>query len=120
MSAADKKPKTARPPLATLGDCLAETASFVPSGYTKFTGCTESFWRDIPADKPDEHWFIAEAETACISPAPVTIYVSANTPASTAREILKQVSSWLKEHGDELPGLTPREPVAAIDGDILF
>jgi len=33
---------------------------------------------------------------------------------------LKQVSSWLKEHGDELPGLTPREPVAAIDGDILF
>ena len=61
-----------------------------------------------------------EAATACLDPAPVTIFISSGTPAATAREILKQVSKWLKEHGDELPGLTPREPVPAIDDDILF
>ena len=111
---------TARPPLATLGDCLAETASFVPSGYTKFTGCTESFWRDIPAGKPDSPWFVMEAVTACFEPAPVTIFISAGTPAATAREILKQAARWLKEHGDELPDLTPREPESASDDDFLF
>ena len=110
----------ARPPLATLGDCLAETASFVPSGYTKFTGCTESFWRDIPTGKPDSPWFVMEAVTACFDPAPVTIFISAGTPAATAREILKQAARWLKEHGDELPDLTPREPESASDDDILF
>ena len=110
----------ARPPLETLGDCLAETASFVPSGYTRITGCTESFWRDIPADKPDSPWFVAEAVTACLDPAPVTIFISAGTPAATAREILKQAARWLKEHGDELPDLTPREPESASDDDILF
>jgi len=110
----------ARPPLATLGDCLAETASYLPQGFTKITGCTESFWRDIPADRPDAPWLVMEAATACLEPAPVTIFISAGTPAATAREILKQVSKWLKEHGDELPGLTPREPESASDDDILF
>jgi len=111
---------TARPPLATLGACLADTASFVPSGYTRITGCTESFWRDIPTDKPGSPWFVAEAATACLDPAPVTIFISAGTPAATAREILKQAARWLKEHGDELPDLTPREPESASDDDILF
>ena len=110
----------ARPPLATLGDCLAETASYLPQGFTKITGCTESFWRDIPADRPDAPWLVMEAATACLEPAPVTIFISAGTPAATAREILKQVSKWLKEHGDQLPGLTPREPEpTACDNDSI-
>jgi len=111
---APQKPKTPRPLLGSLGDCLAETAAHVPQGYTRFTGCTDSFWRDIPADKPDTPWFVAEATTACLEPAPVTIYISAGTPAATAREILKQVAKWLKVHGDELPGLTPIEPQPAV------
>ncbi len=104
-----------RPLLGSLGDCLAETAAHVPQGYTRVTGCTESFWRDIPADKPDTPWFVMEAATACLPPAPVTIYISAGTPAATAREILKQVAKWLKVHGDELPGLTPRPAHDDID-----
>jgi len=111
---APQKPKTPRPPLGSLGDCLAETAAYLPRGFTKITGCTKSFWRDIPADKPDTPWFVAEATTACLEPAPVTIYISAGTPAATAREILKQVAKWLKVHGDELPGLTPIEPQPAV------
>lgn len=107
---ATDKPKTPRPPLGSLGDCLAETASYLPQAFTKITGCTKSFWRDIPADKPDAPWFVMEAATACLEPAPVTIYISAGTPAATARDILKQAAKWLKEHGDELPSLTPREP----------
>ncbi len=107
-----------RPPLGSLGDCLAETAAHQPHGYTKITGCTESFWRDIPADKPDAPWCVMEAATACLEPAPVTIFISAGTPAATARAILKQAAKWLKEHGDELPSLTPREPEpTACDAD---
>lgn len=104
------KPKYPRPALASLGDCLADTASFVPHGFTKITGCTESFWRDIPADNPDTPWFVMEAVTACLEPAPVHIFITAGTPAATAREILKQAAKWLKEHGDDLPNLTPRKP----------
>ena len=112
---APPKPKTSRPPLGSLGDCLAETAAHQPYGFTKITGCTESFWRDIPAPIPDAPWFVIEAATACLEPAPVAIYISAGTPAATACEILKQAAKWLKEHGDELPSLTPLEPVPAAD-----
>jgi len=97
-----------RRPLGTLGDCLAETASRQPYGYARFTGCTESFWRDIPADNPDKPWFVLEGVTACLDPAPVTIFISNGTTAAPAREILEQVAKWLKEHGDELHELTPR------------
>ncbi len=107
-----------RPPLGSLGDCLQEAASCQPLGYTRITGCTEAFWRDIPADRPDEPWFVMEAVTAAIAPAPVTIHIMAGTPAGTAREILKQVAKWLKLHASELEGLTPREPEpAAFDAD---
>lgn len=99
-----------RPALGTLGDCLQEVASFQPLGYTRIIGCTESFWRDIPADKPNEPWIVLEAVTASLDPAPVTIHILAGTPATTAREILKKVAKWLKENGNELQGLTPREP----------
>lgn len=109
---------TRRPPLGTMGDCLAETASYQPAGYTRITGCTESFWRDIPADKPDTPWFVMDAVTASLEPAPVTIYIESGTTAATAREILKQAAKWLKEHGDELHELTPQEPApTAGDGD---
>ena len=109
---APTKPKTPRPPLGSKGDCLAETAAHQPYGFTKITGCTESFWRDIPTGKPDTPWLVMEAVTACLEPAPVHIFITAGTPAATAREILKQAAKWLDEHGDELPGLTPLESVA--------
>lgn len=108
-------PKPKRPPMGTLGDCLQEAASYQPLGYTRIIGCSDSFWRDIPADKPNEPWIVLDAVTAAIDPAPVTIHILAGTPAATAREILKQVSKWLKEHGDELPSLTPREPERTVD-----
>lgn len=111
-----------RRPLGTLGDCLAETASHQPYGYARLTGCTESFWRDIPADNPDKPWFVLEGVTACLDPAPVTIFISNGTTAATAREILKKAAKWLKEHGDELHDHTPREsePTAGDDDFIPF
>ena len=117
---APAKLKTSRPALGSLGDCLAETAAHQPHGFTKITGCTESFWRDIPANRPDANrpdapWFVLEAATACLEPAPVHIFITAGTPAATACEILKHAARWLKEHGDELPGYTPLEPVATDD-----
>ena len=109
-----------RPPLGSLGDCLAETAAFQPQRFTKITGCTESFWRDVPADIPEEPWLVLEAATACIDPAPLTMFIAAGTHPETAIEILEQALNWLKEHGDKLPTMTPIEPAPFSDGDCPF
>jgi len=60
--------------------------------------------------------------TACLPPAPVTIFTSSGTPAAVAREILKQAARWLKVHGDGLHNHTPREPepTAGDLGDLPF
>lgn len=121
VRSAPTKAEFSRPPLASLGDCLAETAACVPQGFTKITGCTESFWRDVPADIPDTPWLVTEAATACLEPAPVTVFVCAGTPPATAIQILEQAVAWLREHGRELEDFTPREPEPApCAGDCPF
>jgi hypothetical protein len=109
-----------RPVLGTLGDCLQETATFQPQGYTRIIGHTGSFWRDIPADNPDEPSIVMQAVTAALDPAPVTIHILAGIPAATARAILKQAAKWLKEHGTDLPGLTPRQPRPSNTSNVPF
>ena len=98
------KPKTPRPPLATLGDCLEATAKHVPHGYIRFTGVSNSFC---------EAGFTLRPITAAIDLAPVQIYVLADTPTETASEILKKVAMWLKDN--ELPSLSA--PATAFDPD---
>ncbi len=113
------KPKANRPPLGSLGDCLAETAKHQPHGYAKFIGCNQAFWRDIPADQADKPWFVMEGATAALDAAPVTIFICDGTTAAEARAILKGVSRWLKEHGDEMHDFTPQEPPATSGDDEL-
>ncbi len=107
-------------PLATLGDCLAETTKHVPKGYIRFTGCVSSFWHNAPADQKDETWFTVKPITAAITLAPLQLYILAGTKPATAREILKKICKFLKESGDELPMTTQIPTPLCDDDDVPF
>jgi hypothetical protein len=107
-----------RPLLGSLGECLQATASHFPAGYTRIKGCTESFWRGKSINKTDEHWLVVDPVTACLEPAPVTIFIRAGTSVSTVREFLKQTTKWAKLSDRKLSKLTPlpRPPIEDDDG----
>ena len=94
---APTKPKTPRPPLGSLGDCLAQTAQHEPLGYTKIT-----------AVEHDELRLHLEPETACMFDAPVTVFIRTGVTPEHAREILKEAARCLKGY-DTLEPWTPQD-----------
>ena len=96
-SNAPTKPKTSRPPLGSLGDCLAQTAQHEPLGYAKIT-----------AVEHDELRLHLEPETACMFDAPVTVFIRAGVTPEHAREILKEAARCLKGY-DTLEPWTPQD-----------
>jgi hypothetical protein len=99
-----------RPPLASLGDCLAKTASYKPVGFAKITAVNR-----------DELALRLEADTACIFAAPVTIYIREGVSPEHAREVLKAAARCLKNY-ESLQPWTPEEfPQSApfVDDDTI-
>lgn len=97
-----KKPKVSRleperEMLGSLGDCLVQTASYRPLGYSKITA--------VEYDALRLH---LEGATAAMFDAPVTIFIRAGVTPEHAREILKEAARCLKGY-DTLEPWTPQE-----------
>lgn len=107
-------------PLGTKGDCLEETARHKPAGFARIVYGTIEHQHCEPNNyEPGTPWLSMGAATACMSPAPLTIFIAAGTSITTARTALKEARKWLKGF-DTLSGFMPTEPQSAhCDSDDL-
>lgn len=102
-----------RPPLSTLGDCLAEVARCEPIPCTKITAAAASHWHDTA---PDTIYLDFQAATECVQRGDdVTVVIRKGVTVARARAALKGIRAQLKSY-DSLEQFTPKEPPPP-DGD---
>lgn len=96
-----------RPPLSTLGDCLAEVARAEPVPCTNITAGPASRWQDTA---PDTIYLNFRAATECVDRGDdVTVVIRKGVTVARARAALKGIRAQLKSY-ESLEQFTPKEP----------